>query len=109
MLAGPTSRSFSATSRASSISCASRVVIPLVDPPPLALRLEHRSRDRVQAAAVEIAEDIDRELLAGEAGLHDRLDRRVAEEEVELRAVLGAIDVARAEGDARPDEPAVAA
>ena len=29
-----------------------------------ALRLDHRARDRVQAAAVEVAEDVDRELLA---------------------------------------------
>ena len=49
-----------------------------------ALRLDHRPRDRVQAAAVEVAEDVDRELLALADLLHDRRDRRVAEEEVEL-------------------------
>src|SRR5919197_2742021 len=69
-----------------------------------ALRLDHRARDRVQAAPIEIAEDVDRELLARETDLHDRLDRRVAEEELELRAVGGAVDVPRAETMTRLDE-----
>ena len=60
-------------------------------------RLDHRARDRIQTAAVEIAEDVDRELLAREADLHDRVDRRVAEEEPELRPVIRAIDVTGAE------------
>ena len=49
-----------------------------------ALRLDHRARDRVQAAAVEVAEDVDRELLAAAHELHHRVGRRVREEEVEL-------------------------
>ena len=40
-----------------------------------ALRLDHRPRDRVQAAALEVAEEVDRELLAAAALLHERVDR----------------------------------
>ena len=43
-----------------------------------ALRLDHRARDRVQAAALEVAEHVDRELLAEAALLHHRVDRRRA-------------------------------
>ena len=43
-----------------------------------ALRLDHRARNRVQAAAVEVAEHVDRELLARAHLLHHRVDRRVA-------------------------------
>ena len=43
-----------------------------------ALRLDHRARDRVEAAAVDVAEDVDRELLAEAALLHHRVDRRVS-------------------------------
>ena len=59
-----------------------------------ALRLDHRARDRVQAAAVEVAEDVDRELFAAELRLDDRVDGRVREEEVELRSVGGSVNVA---------------
>ena len=52
-----------------------------------ALRLDHRARDRVQAGALEVAEDVDRELLALAELLHERVDRRVAEEELELGTV----------------------
>ena len=68
------------------------------------LRLDHRARNRVQAPAFEVAEDVDRELLAGEARLHDRIDGRVAEEEAQLRAVLRPVDVPRAETAASLDE-----
>src|SRR5207253_1060464 len=56
-----------------------------------ALRLDHRARDRVQAAAVEVAEDVDRELLAAALHLNDRGDGRVRRGEVGLRAVSGTI------------------
>src|SRR5205807_1601592 len=69
-----------------------------------ALRLDHRAWDRVQAPAVEVAEDVDRELLARETRLHDRINRGVAEEEAELSAVVGAVDVPRAETAACLDE-----
>ncbi len=62
-----------------------------------AFRLDHRSRDRVQAAAFEIAEDVHGELLAGADLLHERLRRGAGEEEVELLPVLRAEDVARPE------------
>ncbi len=72
------------------------------------LGLDHRARDRVQAAGVEVAEDVDRELLAPAGGLDERVDRRVAEEEVELGPIGGAEDVARAEALAHLDEQRVA-
>ena len=43
-----------------------------------ALGLDHRARDRVEAAPVDVAEDVDRELLPEAALLHHRVDRRVA-------------------------------
>src|SRR5438093_3696788 len=45
-----------------------------------ALRLDHRARDRVETTTFEVAEHVDRKLLATEARLHDRVDGRVAEE-----------------------------
>ena len=62
-----------------------------------ALRLDHRARDRVQAAGLEIAEDVDRELLAEAELLDERIDRRVAQEELELGRIVRTVDVARAE------------
>src|SRR5207253_11319630 len=73
-----------------------------------ALGLDHRARDRVQAAALRVAEDVDGELLAEADLLDERLDRRVTEEELELRRILGAIDVARAEALAHLDQQRVA-
>src|SRR6266511_784134 len=82
--------------------------VPVLDRHPLdrlaAPRLDHRPRDRVQAAPVEVAEDVDRELLALAALLDERLRLRVAEEEVELLTVLGAVDVLGAETLASLDE-----
>ncbi len=52
-----------------------------------ALRLDHRPRNGVEAARLEIAEEVDRELLAGAARLHHRVLGRVVEEELELAAV----------------------
>ena len=52
-----------------------------------ALGQEHRARNRIQAAAVHVAEDVDRELLAETGLLHERRDVRVREEERELVAV----------------------
>ena len=73
-----------------------------------ALRLDHRARDRVQAAALEVAEHVDRELLAEAALLHHRVDRRRAQVEGELLGVVGAVDVARPEPLAHLDEERVA-
>ena len=69
-----------------------------------ALRLDHRARDRVEAAAVEVAEHVDRELGAAAALLHHRRERGVAEEEVELAAVGAAEDALRAAALAHLDE-----
>src|SRR5262249_24703975 len=49
-----------------------------------ALRLDHRPRDRVEAACLEVAEDVDRELLPRTDVLNHRGNRRVLEKEVEL-------------------------
>ena len=40
-----------------------------------ALRLDHRARDRIEAAALDVAEDVDRELLAETSLLDHRVDR----------------------------------
>ena len=69
-----------------------------------AFRLDHCSRDRIQAAALGVAEDVDRELLAVAHLLHHRLLGRVAEEELQLAAVGGAVDVPRAEAAPRLHE-----
>ena len=69
-----------------------------------AFRLDHCSRDRIEAARLEVAEDIDRELLAPAHLLDHRIGRRVAEEEVELGAIFGSIDVPGAEAAPRLDE-----
>src|SRR5581483_7426446 len=63
-----------------------------------------RSRHRVETARLEVAEDVDGELLAAAARLDQRVDARVAEEEVELAAVVAAEDVARSEAAARLHE-----
>src|SRR6185295_4890765 len=71
------------------------------DRPPLdglaALRLDHRPRDRIQAAPLEVAEDVQRELLACADLLDERFGRGASEEEIELLTILGTEDVARAE------------
>src|SRR5207244_10036256 len=72
-----------------------------------AARLEHRPRDRVQAAPLEVAEAIDRELGTVHGALdHDRL-AHVAGEEARLRGVLGAVDRARARTTAGLDHHGV--
>src|SRR4029078_7295082 len=73
-----------------------------------AFRLDHCSRDRIQAPALGVAEDVDRELLAQTHFLHHRFLRRVAEEEVDLTPVGGSVDVPRAETAARLHEYRVA-
>ena len=60
-----------------------------------ALGLDHRARDRVQAAPVEVAEDVDRELLALADRLHEARHLARAEEEVELLAVVRALKMWR--------------
>ena len=69
-----------------------------------ALRLDHRPGDRAEAAALEVAEDVDRELLTDTDLLHERLGRRATKVEVELLAIRGPIDVARAEAAPGLDE-----
>jgi hypothetical protein len=69
-----------------------------------ALRLNHRARDRVEAAAIEVAEHVDREFGAAAALLHHRRQRGVAEEEVELAAIGAAEDALRAASLAHLDE-----
>ena len=73
-----------------------------------ALRLDHRAGDRVQAAALEVAEDVDRELLSEAALLHERVGGRVAEEELELPPIAGLVDVLGPEALAGLDEDGVA-
>ena len=73
-----------------------------------ALRLDHRAGDRVETAPVEVAEDVDRVLLAEAQLLHHRLDRRVAEEEGELAGVVRTVDVPRAEALAYLHEQGIA-
>ena len=102
MLAGPTSRSSSATRQASSINGASRIVIPLIDSPPfdsiIVRGIAFRQRpSRSQKTSIENSSP-------GEVGLDDRVDRRVAQEEAQLSAVLCPVDMARAEAAARLDE-----
>src|SRR6266550_8892316 len=62
-----------------------------------AFRLDHRARDRIEAAPLEVAEDVNRELLAVAYGLHHRVLARVAKEELELARVLAAVDPTRSE------------
>src|SRR5260221_266932 len=62
-----------------------------------ALRLDHRAWHRVEAARFEVAEDIDRELLAAAARLHHRVVVGVVEEELELAAIGAAVNATRAE------------
>jgi hypothetical protein len=69
-----------------------------------ALRLDHRARNRVEAAAVEVAQHVDRELRARAALLHHRGQGGVAEEEVELAAIGAAEDALRAAALAHLDE-----
>src|SRR5215208_757811 len=69
-----------------------------------ALRLDHRARDRTEAAALEVAEDVDRELDAGAQALDERGDARAPQVEVELLTVVRAVDVARPEPAARLHE-----
>ncbi len=102
MVAGPTMPSASATRRPCSISSQSLIVVPRIDSPPFDSIIV--LRNCIEAAAARVAEDVDRELLAGAHLLHHRGDARVAEEELELGPVLGAVDVARAEPAPRLDE-----
>ena len=101
-LAGPTSPSVSETWRPTSISVgvANRHALDRL----AALRLDHRPRNGVEAARLEIAEEVDRELLAGAARLHHRVLGRVVEEELELAAIGAAVDAARPEAVARLHE-----
>src|SRR6185295_8201542 len=62
-----------------------------------ALGLDHRPRHRAEAAPVEVAEDVDRELLPRADALHHRADRREVQEELELALGLRTVDVPRAE------------
>ena len=73
-----------------------------------ALRLDHRARDRVEAAALDVAEHVDRELLPEAALLHHGLDGRRGEVERELLGAVGTVDVPRAEALAHLDEHRVA-
>src|SRR5205085_12625088 len=57
-----------------------------------------------ETLALETAEGVDGELHYLHGFLHDRLDRRVTEEEVELRSVRRSIDVTRAETHPRLHE-----
>ena len=59
-------------------------------------RLEHRARDRVQAAAVEVAEAVDRALGAAHRALDHRCLGDVVEKEPRLGGVVGEVDRARA-------------
>src|ERR687895_274567 len=69
-----------------------------------ALGLDHCSRDRIQAAPLEVAQHVDRELLALAARLDERRHRRPLEVERELRTVVRTVDVPRAEALPRLDE-----
>ena len=74
-----------------------------------AARLEHRPRDRVEAAPLHVAQQVDREVRAAEQALdHHRLVR-VADEELHLLAVGRRVDGARARAAARLDDNGVAA
>src|SRR4051794_32681734 len=61
-------------------------------------RFDHRARDRVEAAAVEVTEDVDRELGAAHQPLdhHRLLLLDVPDEELHLLAVCRRVDRARA-------------
>ena len=101
MVAGPRSGSASATARPRSISSGSAIAGALDRL--AAARLEHRARDRVQAAAVEVAQQVDGELRA----VHEALDHHrlldVGGEELGLARVGAGVDRARARALARLD------
>ena len=72
MFAGPEIGSVSETSRPNSISSASSlIVMPLIDSPPFDSIIVRGIA--FEAAALEIAEDVDRELLAAADLLHERV------------------------------------
>ena len=94
--------SVSATRTATSRSAASSSDSPLIVSP--ALGLDHRARHGLEAAAREVADEVDRELLARAERLHHGFRGRVAEEERELVGVLRLVDVAGREAAPRLDE-----
>ena len=69
-----------------------------------AARLEHRARDRVDAAPVPVAERVDRDVLAAEHPLPHRRLADVLGEEVRLAAVVGDEHRARQRAEARLDD-----
>ncbi len=82
----------------------SLIVVPLIDSPPfdwiIVRGIAFRQRpSRSQKTSIENSSP-------AAALLHERVDRRVAEEEVELGAVGGAVDVPRAEALAAPSRAA---
>ena len=100
-VAGPRSGSASATARPRSISSGSAIAGALDRL--AAARFEHRARDRVQAAAVAVAQQVDGELGAVHAPLHHHRLLDVAGEELRLALVGARVDRARARALARLD------
>ncbi len=94
IVAGPHTRSASMTRRPSSISSGSWIDRALDRLAPA--RLEHRARNRVQAAPAEVAEAVDRQLGAAHRALDHRRLGHVVDEEPRLRGVVGEVDRARA-------------
>ncbi len=92
MLAGPTIPIVSATIAPCSTSSLSASERPLIDSPPFDWIIERGIALRQRP--LEVAEDVDRELLAQAALLHHRVDGRRAQVERELLRIVGAVDVA---------------